>query len=150
MVETIHNSFRIMPNSADVVSHAPPSRLRKYDLMLLDEGSQVDDSVWQLVSHAIAELSQRPVLGIAGDFQQLQPIKKLQGESRLQQVCRELEASDACIELKTIHRTKDPKLTAYLNHIRFEMPTRRYVQEYWGSKVVVGSLDACVRTGMQI
>jgi hypothetical protein len=26
---------------ADVVQHAPPSRLNKYDLVLLDEGSQV-------------------------------------------------------------------------------------------------------------
>ena len=41
MVETIHSSFRISPTSADVVQHAPPSRLNKYDLVLLDEGSQV-------------------------------------------------------------------------------------------------------------
>jgi hypothetical protein len=41
VVETIHSAMRISPHSADVVEHAPPSRLNRYDLILLDEGSQV-------------------------------------------------------------------------------------------------------------
>ena len=111
---------------------------------------QVDDAVWKLVSHAIAELPQRPVMGIAADHQQLQPIKT-RGESMLQKVCKTLEENGSCIELKEIHRTKDPKLTAYLNYIRFERPSRAYLEEYWGAKIINGgSLRVAVWAGMQI
>ena len=110
----------------------------------------MDDAVWNLVVHAIAELPQRPVMGIAADHQQLQPIKT-RGESMLQKACKKLEEGGGCIELKEIHRTKDPKLTAYLNYIRFERPSRAYLEEYWGAKIINGgSLRVAVWAGMQI
>ena len=63
MVDTVHASYCI-GRKADVerVRCAPPSKLRRYDLMFLDEASQVEDHVASLIMQGTAELPQRPCL----------------------------------------------------------------------------------------
>ena len=45
IVETIHSAFQIERKADKAVKYASPSRLRRYDLIMLDEASQVDDEV---------------------------------------------------------------------------------------------------------
>ena len=44
-VETIHSAWHIYRRADTVVDYAPPSRLRLYDLFIIDEASQIEDSV---------------------------------------------------------------------------------------------------------
>ena len=56
------------------VNYSPPTRLRRYELIILDEASQVDDAVTQRVFLAIQELPQNPHVCIVADFAQLAPV----------------------------------------------------------------------------
>ena len=55
-VETIQSGFCIYRAYDTVVECSPPTRLRRYDLILPDEASQVDDDVTKMVFVAVGEL----------------------------------------------------------------------------------------------
>ncbi|CAK0897525.1 unnamed protein product, partial [Prorocentrum cordatum] len=44
-VETIHSAWHIYRSADTVVDYAPPTRLRSYDLFIIDEASQIEDAV---------------------------------------------------------------------------------------------------------
>ena len=72
-IETLHSAFCVA-RRADAKTYAPPGRLRHFDLIIIDEGSQVENLVWRKLLMAILELPQKPFVAIAADFQQLQPV----------------------------------------------------------------------------
>ena len=55
-IETIHAGIAIYREKEALVNHAPPSTLRKYDAILLDECSQIDNFTARKVVYAIDEL----------------------------------------------------------------------------------------------
>ena len=75
-IETMHAGLDIYREKDALVEHAPPSTLRKYDAILLDECSQIDNSTARKVVYAIDELPQKPFVAIAADYRQLQPVRK--------------------------------------------------------------------------
>ena len=70
-IETIHAGIAIYGKKEALVNHAPPSTLRNYDAILLDECPQIDHSTTRSVVYAIDELPQTPFVGIADDYRQL-------------------------------------------------------------------------------
>ena len=58
VVETIQSGFAIQRQYDKLVDYAPPSRLRRYDLILVDEASQIEDQVATLLLMGIQELPQ--------------------------------------------------------------------------------------------
>ena len=73
-IETIHAGIAIYREKKALVNHAPASTLRNYDAILLDECPQIDKSTTRKVVYAIDELPQKPFVGIADDYRQLQPV----------------------------------------------------------------------------
>ena len=61
VVETIHSGFAIQRQYDKLVDYAPPSRLRRYDLILVDEASQIEDQVETLLLMGIQELPQKRI-----------------------------------------------------------------------------------------
>ena len=61
VVETIHSGFAIQRQYDKLVDYAPPSRLRRYDLILVDEASQIEDQVATLLLMGIQELPQKRI-----------------------------------------------------------------------------------------
>ena len=59
--------IRASPSFRDekAVQHSPPTRLRRFDLILVDEGSQIKDHVAKKIYMGITELAQKPFVGIA-------------------------------------------------------------------------------------
>ena len=70
MVETLHAGFSIARKS-DSQTDAPPGRLRRYDLIFIDEASQNCDDIYDCLAMGIQELPQRPFVA---EFQQVAPI----------------------------------------------------------------------------
>ena len=145
-VETIHSGMHIRDNDK-VVDYAPPSRLRKVDVFLLDEASQIDDDVACKFAQAIKELPQKVIIGIAHDFKQLQAVGGVQNAMRT--ICASCEPHNTFV-LKTVHRTADPGLLAYLAVIRLVQPTRQFLYQYWKRRRWRGDLVSCVRRGLKI
>ncbi|CAE7914985.1 pif1, partial [Symbiodinium necroappetens] len=71
-METIHSAFKIT-RPADA-AYIPPGRLRRYDVIIFDEVSQIDAAVWADLKAALGELHPGPLVLFVGDFQQLQPV----------------------------------------------------------------------------
>ena len=59
VVETIQSGFAIQRQYDKLVDYAPPSRLRRDDLILVDEASQIEDHVTTLLLMGIQELPQQ-------------------------------------------------------------------------------------------
>ena len=138
VVETIHSGFQIVRQADMVVQYSPPSRLRRYDLILLDEASQVEDHVAQKVIVGIRELPQRPMLCVAADFAQLRPVD---GGSIMRALCDRLP----CIHLKTVFRTRDPELLAFLGSIRVSQPSKAMVRDFFRGRHFECSLTEAIR-----
>jgi hypothetical protein len=104
-VDTIHSAFQFCRNADIAVNYGLPSSLRRYDLIMLDEASQVHDEVCARVFVAIRELPRRPFFVISSDFQQLNPI----GASTLvMEFCKTVDT----VDLVTVHRSIDDALAA--------------------------------------
>ena len=140
-VETLHSAFVIRREADDVVQYAPPTRLRRYDIFLIDEASQVEDEVFKKVIVAIRELPQRPMVCIAADMQQLRPV----GSGGMM---RSLLANICSIELKTIYRSTDPDRLLFLNTIRDKQPDKNTIATYFAGRHWNTDLDKAARNGL--
>ena len=69
VIETVHTSFK-MARAADR-HHVPPGRLRHFDLIMFDEASQLDASVWSCVKISGHKLQPRTFDVFVADFKQL-------------------------------------------------------------------------------
>ena len=117
-VETIHSAFAIYREQDDVVRYSPPTRLRRYELLVLDDASQIDDHITERLFMAIQELPQRPLVVVAADFEQLAPVS---GGGLMQRMCSAMKT----ITLRTVYRTKDPALLLSLAECRIHQPAKR-------------------------
>jgi hypothetical protein len=117
IAETIHSSFCISRRADLLVQYCPPTRLRRYDLILLDEASQVEDHIAQKVVMAIHELPHSPMFVVAADFSQLRPVA---GGSIMRRLCEALPQ----VQLRIIFRSKDPELLSFLVKARKTQPSK--------------------------
>ena len=83
-----------------LVEHAPPSTLRLYDCILIDECSQLDNEVAKQVMYALTELPHNPFVAVAADYKQLQPVGN---RGIMERWCGKMTT----ITLNTIYRTDD-------------------------------------------
>ena len=116
-METLHSAFRIT-RDADA-AYIPPGRLRQYDLIVIDEVSQIDASVWRKLQTALGELRPCPFVVFVGDFQQLQP---LQGGPELQTALERQRQENQILYVKLEHheaaRSVDPTMLDFLETVR--------------------------------
>ena len=73
-VDTIQGVLNYKRRSDGKVTWAPPSVLRRMDLILADEGSQYEDQEWERFFTSIKEQPHYPFVCTVADFQQLQPV----------------------------------------------------------------------------
>ena len=139
VVETIHSGFRIA-RDADLKTYAPPGRLRRYDAIIIDEASQIDDRIADIFLCGYRELPQKPLLAIGADYQQLREVGHTQGESTMQRLCRGVNP----FHLTANYRTNDEELKAFLKVVRVKQPRKCYVASFFEGRHLRGSLDACV------
>ena len=126
------------------VTWAPPSALRRIDLILMDEASQYEDREWDRFFQCVREQPHSPYCVVVADFQQLQPV--VAGGH-----CRSFARCMRTVELRTVYRTSDEQHLVFLNTIRTEQPERTRLEEYFGERHWRRlSLRECVRRGMEL
>ena len=142
-VETLHSSFKVA-RKADHKTHIPPSRLRQYDLIVIDECSQISDELFMILLKALMELPQQPIVVFVGDLSQLQPI-----QSRGVMAENLAEGFWRNIELDVIFRTDDPELLRFLKHVRKEQPTKETLYAFFRDRLLGADLHRAVRRLLQ-
>ena len=143
-IETLHSGLSLKREYDKVVDYCPPGKLRKYDLIILDEASQIDSKTYEMLRMAIAELPQRPVLCVAADWRQLNPIKSSNNE--LKQWCESMQRH----MLTTSYRTKDPKLLDFLKTVRTQQPQRTIIAEFFRNRRLGNDLQTAVKRTLDI
>ena len=142
VVETLHSGFSIARN-VDLNTYAPPGRLRRYDLILIDEASQIGDDIFECIWCGVRELPQKPFVVVGADYQQVAPIG---GGSMAKDLCERIQI----IELTVVHRTEDPELLKFLETARKKQPTRFILREFFGDRLLQVPLEEAVKFGLSI
>ena len=123
IVETLHSGFSIA-RKVDLNTYSPPGRLRRYDLIFIDEASQITDEIWDVLWIGIRELPQKPLVVVGADYQQVAPIG---GGSFGQDLCEKIHT----IELTVVHRTDDPTLLTFLDTARKKQPSKTILRDFF-------------------
>jgi len=151
-VDTIHGVLKYKRPGADTThkgnAWAPPSALRRIDLILVDEGNQYDDLEWKRFYQSVKEQPHKPMVVVVADFQQLQPVEAATSQHLCQHFCERQET----VKLDAVYRSSDPDHLTFLNRIRSTQPDRQTLKEYfsgrhWDQRE---ELDVAVARGMRI
>ena len=73
MVVTVHSVCSIA-QKVDLETYSPPGRLHRYDLICIDEASQIGDDIFDCIIVGVRELPQKPFVVVGADYQQIAPI----------------------------------------------------------------------------
>jgi len=103
-VDTIHGVLNYKrPGPDSKVAWSPPTALRQYDLILMDEGSQYADLEWDRLFRSIKEQPHMPFLGVVADFQQIQPIKPKDADPTEDSLIKKFCSIMPTVVLDTVH-----------------------------------------------
>jgi hypothetical protein len=144
--ETIHSAWKI-GRDVDCDKHNPPSRLRRYELIIIDEVGFLDDKVGQILIRAILELPQKPLVVFVGDLSQLQPIH---GGDYMRGILRSESMTRVELEQHAFARSKDPVLLDFLHLVRTTQPMKRYIRNFFADRYLGFSLRAAVKKCLSI
>lgn len=144
-VDTIQGVLKYKRGGSDSnVRWTPPSILKRFPVMLFDEGSQYEDLEWNRTYTGVRELAHSPMCIVVADFQQLQPVNE--GGS-----CQKFCESMQCVELKTVYRTADNAHLLFQNLIREDQPEKVQVEDYFEERHWKDEeLSDCVQKGLGI
>jgi hypothetical protein len=119
--------------------------LRQFDLFILDESSQIDDDVFQLLFFAILEMPHKPFVVLAGDFSQLQPVcsNRCKDDKSVLQTFAEKIKKIQLLQHE-FARSKDPVLMDFLRLIRTKQPMKSDIQSFFGVRALKGCLDSAI------
>ena len=144
-METVHSAFRITREADE--AYIPPGRLRQYDLIVIDEVSQIEDAVWRKLRTALGELTPSPFVVFVGDFQQLQP---LSGGPELETALQKQREAESIFYVELRHhqaaRAVDVEMLSFLNAARVRQPTREELQAFFSGRVWPSDVAAAART----
>ncbi|CAE7394315.1 pif1 [Symbiodinium pilosum] len=148
-METVHSAFRITRHADE--AYIPPGRLRQYDLIVIDEVSQIEAVVWRKLRTALGELAPSPFVVFVGDFQQLQP---LSGGPELESALQKQRDAQSIFYVELKHRqaarTVDAEMLSFLNATRVRQPTREELQTFFGGRIWPSDVVAAARTAKAI
>ena len=148
-VETLHSSHRITRKADE--QYVPPGRLRHFDLLEYDEGSQYEDRVWTCIRTALAELSPGPFVVIFGDWQQLQPV----GSGCLLKNALDKQVAAGAIKHIDIKaheaaRCQDPEMHQFLCHARCHQPKKGVVEDFFRGRFLPKDVNGAARASKEI
>ena len=147
-VDTVHGALRFTrARDAAQAKCNPPSRLRLFDVIFLDEVSMVERHVFEALFRQVQELPQRPIFVVAGDFAQLEAIDR---DPVVRRCCQFFVSQ---FELTTVHRSKDQQHLDFVSAIRESQPSRKQIRAYFETPAnrfltADRSLDEWVEFGM--
>ena len=148
-METLHSAFRITRKADEV--YIPPGRLRAYDLIIIDEVSQVDGKVWRQMQTAIVELMPKPFIVLVGDFQQLQPIT---GPHLLRDDLEEQHQRNQVRVVELLQhqaaRSTDPVMLDFLEAARTRQPTKAELSAFFRGRVWSKDTRQAARQAMHL
>ena len=135
--ETIHAAFHYPVSGLEVATFN--WNLSNYDMLIIDELLMVPVPIFDHIFSTVSELPIRPVVVLAGNYRQLQPIETIEGNI---QTTKSVMASDNLknISMKVLlteqHRTDDDKYAKFLDHIRLWQLSQKLLNEMQKDRIL--------------
>ena len=142
--ETIHSARKI-GRSVDCDKYNPPSRLRRYELFIIDEVGFLDNDVGRVLIRAILELPQKPLVVFVGDLSQLQPIR---GGEYMRNILDSMTSVE--LEQHAFARSQDAVLLDFLHLVRSVQPTKKTIRVFFGDRYLGFNLARAVQRCLSI
>ena len=129
--DTLHGAFNIPiqgphPNE---INYA----LNKYDLVVVDEASMISSPIFETMASTFNRLNTRPVVVLAGDKCQQQPLQTIDGRTTsTTSIINDHTFSSSNAVIHTLYqqfRIIDPEYAKFLDFIRFMLPSQQQVDE---------------------
>lgn len=76
--------------------------------MFLDESSQIEDAIFECLMVSRQDSPQKSLVVVGADFQQVAPVVE-KGKEKCRSLCERIHT----IEMHVVHRTKDPRRSAF-------------------------------------
>ncbi len=124
--ETVHSAFNY-PVNAD---ERPTTNwnISSYDIVIIDEISMIPKKIFHHIIDTIQQIPVRPILVLAGDVQQQQPIETIDGQiSQVESILSEPQFRRMVEEYKLTkqYRVLDEQYEKFINHIRHWRPSQQ-------------------------
>ena len=123
--DTIHTAFHYPVSQQDRPSYN--RNLSNYDLIIIDELSMVPVKIFEHILATVSELPIHPIVLLAGDDCQLQPIEKVDGKIQTTKTAMrsdQLRTITTKVILTEQHRNDDDEYGKFLVHIRSWRPSQ--------------------------
>ena len=129
--DTLHGAFNIPiqgphPNK---INYA----LNRYDLVVVDEASMISSPIFETMASTFNRLNTRPVVVLAGDKCQQQPLQTTDGRTTsTTSIINDHTFSSSNTVIHTLYqqfRIIDPEYAKFLDFIRFMLPSQQQVHE---------------------
>eukprot|EP00795_Rhopilema_esculentum_P003594 gene3594-12991_t len=138
--DTVHSLF-----TYQTMNEKTPSinwMLSQYDVIFIDEISQVSTDIFHHIIKTFEKLIRRPILILSGDFAQQQPIGNRAGKTTTLpniQSCHHCMSHVVTFQLRGQYRTQDSRLVEILHHIRYDYPTDNILHELTDGRILSNS-----------
>lgn len=129
--DTLHGAFNIPiegphPNE---INYA----LNQYDLVIVDEASMISSTTFHTMAATFNRLNTRPVVVLAGDKCQQQPLDTIDGRiTSTTSIINDHTFTSSNAVTHTLYqqfRIVDPQYAKFLDHIRYMSPTQQLVDD---------------------
>lgn len=138
--DTVHSFFRI-PVTADD-DHTINFGMAQFDLIIIDEASMIDAAMFELIAGTLNKLVKRPIVVIAGDERQQQPLRTVGGTtSQLPSILIDgtLHGVSRKYTLHRQFRCVDPEYAQFLDYVRYCRPQQFVLDYFQRHKVLCSS-----------
>lgn len=134
---TLHSVFRIPVGEAQ--QHAINFSLGSFDIMVIDEASMVSRATFDHIGTTLSALKKRPVVLIAGDKVQQQPLGNHHGRVvQLASILNDGTLTGNCVIYKLYRqfRCVDAAYSTFLDHIRYWQPTQEFLDRIQHGRII--------------
>lgn len=128
--DTVHAAFHFPVSVKDQLSYN--WNLSNYDLIVIDELSMIPLKIFHHILETVSELPICPIVLLAGDDQQLQPIEKVDGKIQTAETAmksEQLPKITTKVLLTERHRSEDNDYAKFLQHIGHWRPSQNLLDK---------------------
>ena len=135
--ETIHAAFRVPVTTSQ--QHTVNYALSSYDAIVIDEPSMISSTTFGYIVGTLNKLQVRPLVIIAGDERQQQPLECSRGTIRqVESMLHNPEFNQVASKFRLTRqfRCVDPQYLEFLDHIRYWEPSQALLDRVQRGRVV--------------
>lgn len=135
--DTVHSAFHfpVNPDEHPTINW----NISSYDIVIIDEISMIPKTIFDHIIRTMQQIPIRPILVLAGDVQQQQPIETMDGKiCQVESILSEPRFMSIVEHYKLTqqYRVLDEEYEKFIQHIRYWRPTQQLLDQMQQGRVI--------------